>query len=282
MDLDWFLALQITTGVFTLWVFTAYVTYGFPTLTGKKILLLIAHPDDEAMFFAPTLCWLTKPDLGNRVLILCLSSGDADGLGHIRKEELKKSALQLGITSEEHIVILEDDTQFPDSMTATWDAKAISNVLLRYFAPKASKASANAAPTSYIDAIITFDASGVSGHPNHISLLHGATAFLKALMQRHAGWECPTKLYTLPTTNIARKYSSILDCVVTIFTVMWRAKDKGSFPTPLVMVSGLGDVRRAQRAMTTAHKSQMRWFRWGWVGLSRYMVVNDLTREKIV
>jgi N-acetylglucosaminylphosphatidylinositol deacetylase len=40
-------------------------------------------------------------------------------------------------------------------------------------------------------------------------------------------------------------------------------------------------VRAAQQAMTGAHKSQMRWFRWGWVGLSRYMVVNDLKLEKV-
>jgi N-acetylglucosaminylphosphatidylinositol deacetylase len=31
--------------------------------------------------------------------------------------------------------------------------------------------------------------------------------------------------------------------------------------------------------MTTAHESQMRWFRWGWISLSRYMVLNDLKKE---
>lgn len=44
-------------------------------LRNKRILLLIAHPDDEAMFFAPTLLALTRPDRGNHVKILCLSSG---------------------------------------------------------------------------------------------------------------------------------------------------------------------------------------------------------------
>lgn len=47
----------------------------FPTLHNKRICLLIAHPDDEAMFFAPTLLALTKPELGNHVKILCLSTG---------------------------------------------------------------------------------------------------------------------------------------------------------------------------------------------------------------
>ncbi|KAK3686748.1 mRNA turnover and ribosome assembly protein [Vermiconidia calcicola] len=209
------------------------MTQTFPTLQGKRILLLIAHPDDEAMFFAPTLRRLSQKQLQNQILILCLSSGDADGLGHIRKDELKKSALQLGITHPDHVVVIEDE-KFPDSMTVTWDAKLIGNMLARYFAPNIANASTNSAPSASLDAIITFDAGGVSGHPNHISLLHGATAFLKTLMHRHTGWECPVKLYTLTTTNVARKYSSVIDSVVTVVTCVWRTKEKGAFPTPLI------------------------------------------------
>jgi len=44
-------------------------------LYNKRICLLIAHPDDEAMFFAPTVLALTRPETGNHVKILCLSSG---------------------------------------------------------------------------------------------------------------------------------------------------------------------------------------------------------------
>lgn len=47
----------------------------FPTLRNKRICVLIAHPDDEAMFFAPTMLALTRPETGNHVKILCLSSG---------------------------------------------------------------------------------------------------------------------------------------------------------------------------------------------------------------
>lgn len=50
----------------------------FPTLHNKRICLLIAHPDDEAMFFAPTVLALTRPETGNHVKILCLSSGTAN------------------------------------------------------------------------------------------------------------------------------------------------------------------------------------------------------------
>jgi N-acetylglucosaminylphosphatidylinositol deacetylase len=58
-----------------LWLYTSQLSASFPTLKGKRILLLIAHPDDEAMFFAPILLSLTRPELGNHVKILCLSSG---------------------------------------------------------------------------------------------------------------------------------------------------------------------------------------------------------------
>ena len=58
-----------------LWFSTGQLTNQFPQLRGKRICLLIAHPDDEAMFFAPTVLALTKAELGNHVKILCLSSG---------------------------------------------------------------------------------------------------------------------------------------------------------------------------------------------------------------
>ena len=50
-------------------------TRSFPRLRNKRICLLIAHPDDEAMFFSPTVLALTKPELGNHLKILCLSTG---------------------------------------------------------------------------------------------------------------------------------------------------------------------------------------------------------------
>ena len=70
--LTWSLIPFIVVGM---WYYTARMAASLPTLRGKRICLLIAHPDDEAMFFAPTLLALTKPEFGNHVKILCLSSG---------------------------------------------------------------------------------------------------------------------------------------------------------------------------------------------------------------
>ncbi|KAM3561918.1 hypothetical protein ARSEF4850_003008, partial [Beauveria asiatica] len=80
----------------------------FPTLQNKRICLLIAHPDDEAMFFAPTVLALTRPETGNHVKILCLSSGNAEGLGETRKKELVKSGMTLGLRDEEDVFVVDN------------------------------------------------------------------------------------------------------------------------------------------------------------------------------
>ena len=60
----------------SLYIYTASVVSArFPALRNKRICLLIAHPDDEAMFFAPAVMALARPETGNHVKILCLSSG---------------------------------------------------------------------------------------------------------------------------------------------------------------------------------------------------------------
>lgn len=188
----------------------------FPRLFNKRICLLIAHPDDEAMFFSPTVLALTKPELGNHVKILCLSSGDADGLGHIRKKELQQSAKHLGLRADSDVFIVDDPARFPDSMTATWSESDISSLLASAFAPDLASQSQSSAvrhrvpgtgpPTATIDVLITFDKHGISNHPNHCSLYHGAVHFLRALMKDKAGYTCPVTLYTLTTTSILRKY----------------------------------------------------------------------------
>ena len=79
-----------------------------PAIRDKRICLLIAHPDDEAMFFAPTVLALTRPETGNRVTILSLSSGNAEGLGETRRRELVESALVLGLRGPEDIEVVDN------------------------------------------------------------------------------------------------------------------------------------------------------------------------------
>lgn len=266
--------------IIALWVFTAGLSATLPGLRGKRICLLIAHPDDEAMFFAPTVLALTKPHLGNHVKILCLSSGNADGLGAVRRKELVKSGLLLGLRSAQDVLVL-DDPLFPDSMTASWDGRAIVSLLTSTFAPKMAKMPAKSAPETGIDVLITFDKHGVSSHPNHTSLYHGAVVFLRSIMQNHTGWKAPIQLYSLTSINVLRKYTSIFEAPLTVASTAIQRKQTGEFPAPLLFVSGVGGYRTAQKAMTNAHQSQMRWFRWGWIGVSRYMIINDLKKVAV-
>ena len=91
-----------------LYIYTSSVAQTrFPTLRNRSVCLLIAHPDDEAMFFAPSVLALTRPEAGNHVKILCLSTGDADGLGETRRRELQRSGVLLGLRSEEDVLVVD-------------------------------------------------------------------------------------------------------------------------------------------------------------------------------
>jgi N-acetylglucosaminylphosphatidylinositol deacetylase len=180
--------------------------------------------------------------------------------------------------------LIAPSRDFPDSMTSTWDKTKIASLLSSAFAPNLTnpmKTKGNQQPTATIDVLVTFDESGVSGHPNHISLFYGARHFIASLIHNRPGWNCPVDLYTLKSINIVRKYSSFLDALLSLVVMALSKKQMGAHPSPLLFMSGPQEVRTAQKAMKTAHNSQMRWFRWGWIGLSRYMVVNDLKLEKV-
>lgn len=76
--MTWVTWLSIPIVILTSLLFTSNVVKNqYPRLRNKRVCLLIAHPDDEAMFFAPTVLALTEPSLGNHVKILCLSTGQS-------------------------------------------------------------------------------------------------------------------------------------------------------------------------------------------------------------
>lgn len=197
-------------------------------------------------------------------------------------------------------------------MTTTWSAESITSLLSEAFTPqsqpqsngnpakksasskrKEATTAADKPPSATIDVLITFDRSGVSSHPNHISLYHGAVTWLRNLMKGKSGWNCPVMLYTLTSTPLVRKYVGILDAPASMILGVLdnfiggekrgtKADDgSGEKSKRLLFVNGPADYWRARGAMVHAHKSQMVWFRWGWITLGRYMVVNDLKRVKI-
>jgi N-acetylglucosaminylphosphatidylinositol deacetylase len=80
--IEWLQWALIPCVLLAVWAGTVEVANRFPKIVNKRICLLIAHPDDEAMFFSPTVLALTKPELGNHIKILCLSKGLSQAASH--------------------------------------------------------------------------------------------------------------------------------------------------------------------------------------------------------
>ncbi|XP_028937715.1 N-acetylglucosaminyl-phosphatidylinositol de-N-acetylase isoform X2 [Ornithorhynchus anatinus] len=179
---------------------------------GSRTLLLTAHPDDEAMFFAPTVLGLARQR--RRVSLLCLSAGNYYNQGEIRKKELLQSCDVLGISPSDVTVIdhryrcfrqTEGQSEniafawwrrrdLPDNPAVQWDIQLVASILLQLI------------EADRIDLVVTFDAGGVSGHANHISLY-------SALRYLHTEGKLPRgcRILTLESVNVVRKYISFLD-----------------------------------------------------------------------
>ncbi|PRQ18206.1 putative N-acetylglucosaminylphosphatidylinositol deacetylase [Rosa chinensis] len=82
----------------------------------RNVLLVVAHADDESMFFTPTINYLTSR--GHNIHILCLSNGDADGKGNTRKEELYQASAILKVPYQ-HVKIL-DHPDLQDGFGKLW------------------------------------------------------------------------------------------------------------------------------------------------------------------
>lgn len=161
-------------------------------------------------------------------------------------------------------------------MQITWDKQKIADVLASAFVPQSLQRPDDDDPTAMIDILITFDDRGVSSHPNHISLYHGAMQFLASLTNKRPSARLPVDVYSLTTVPITRKYLSFADSIISVAMMALSSQSDATHPASLLFVNGPDDVGRSIQAMTQGHKSQMVWFRYGWIGMSRYMVVNDL------
>ncbi|POS87791.1 hypothetical protein EPUL_001652, partial [Erysiphe pulchra] len=212
----------------------------------------------------------------------------SEGLGEIRKKELIKSGLKLGLRKEDDILVIENQ-DFPDSMTTSWDETKVASLLLDFFAPNFGRWSQEAFDKDYratIDILITFDSTGISRHPNHTSLFYGAKKFISTLADHGLHLASPVSLYTLTSIPMIRKYIFIFDILPSTldvtFAKMKKVGNTKNHPNPLIFLNGPEQLRCAQNAMKSCHQSQMKWYRWGWIIFSRYMAINDLRLEQLV
>jgi N-acetylglucosaminylphosphatidylinositol deacetylase len=94
-------------------------------INNKRILLAIAHPDDESMFFLPMIQNLIQR---NRVFLICFSNGNFDGQGKQREKELKYVCDHLGVTS---FGIIEHE-ELQDGMKERWNTSVISSITKKW------------------------------------------------------------------------------------------------------------------------------------------------------
>mmetsp|Transcript_12570 Transcript_12570/g.19374 ORF Transcript_12570/g.19374 Transcript_12570/m.19374 type:complete len:552 (-) Transcript_12570:41-1696(-) len=155
-------------------------------------LLITAHPDDESMFFTPTLRNLIHLDSKNErhnqkpnIQLLCLSNGDYRDVsdGPVRTKELYKACSLIGIdghkTSDTASVIVLDDDRLKDGPNEVWNSDLIANTVLEHIQTILSSIQKQQSTQPQLNInIITFDQGGVSGHPNHVDAFRGITHFL--------------------------------------------------------------------------------------------------------
>lgn len=207
----------------------------------SRVLFVVSHPDDETMFFGPTISTLCRnKDVG--VFLLCMSTGDFRKQGKQRKTELYKACDLLGIP-EENITILRC-TKLRDDPSVRWREELVSEILLHHV------------EANSIDTIITFDRHGVSGHKNHGSLFN-ACAFL--CMENRLPPKC--KVLNLRSVNLLRKYSFIFDIPMSFLLCK------------VAYIASLNDWINVQKAMA-AHYSQYVWYRKLYMVFSRYILIN--------
>ncbi|KAG0592108.1 hypothetical protein KC19_1G225600 [Ceratodon purpureus] len=123
-----------------------------------NVLLVVAHPDDESMFFGPTLLSLAQLGVYN-IRALCFSTGNADGLGSVRKSEMATACSVLKIPTENVDVV--DHPALQDGFSSLWDQTVIVNLLRK------------TVEDHNVQVILTFDSHGISGHPNHRAVHSG-------------------------------------------------------------------------------------------------------------
>ena len=63
----------------------------------SRVALVIAHPDDEVMFFAPSLIKIMKQIGRENFYLVCITNGNHYDIGDIREKELIRSGQTMGI-----------------------------------------------------------------------------------------------------------------------------------------------------------------------------------------
>ena len=159
-----------------------------------SVLLIIAHPDDEIMFWTPTISYLLSKKINFK--ILCLSNGNFLGLGEKREVEFDNVSRELNLPDN----VILNIPELQDNITMKWDEKKVAEVIDDFLKRNTD-----------VKTILTFDKNGVTKHPNHISCFEGLIYYLKENYE-----ECKKKniqIYTLDSFNFIFQYTWVIPMI---------------------------------------------------------------------
>ncbi|MQA81570.1 MAG: GlcNAc-PI de-N-acetylase [Streptosporangiales bacterium] len=140
-------------------------------LRGRTIVVLHAHPDDEAIFTGITIRRLA--DAGVRVVLVTATAGELgevlvplrpdETVAQRRIAELERAAELLGV---ERLVLLDHR----DSGLAQGPDGADPGALSRADVPVAARLLADLAVDERAEAVVHYDPRGIYGHPDHVAV----------------------------------------------------------------------------------------------------------------
>jgi LmbE family N-acetylglucosaminyl deacetylase/uncharacterized OsmC-like protein len=145
--------------------------------TWASLLVVVAHPDDESFGLGAVLEAFTRA--GTRVELLCFSQGEAStlhgaagDLASVRAAELDAAANALGV---KRTTLL----QYPDGGLAEVGRVRLAADVVA------------AVESSRADGLLVFDATGVTGHPDHVAATAAAVAAAETLNLPVLAWTLP-------------------------------------------------------------------------------------------
>jgi len=139
-------------------------------LSGRTVVVVHAHPDDEAIFTGATIRRLA--DHGARVVLVTATQGELGEpkvplrgrtVGQVRTAELERAAELLGVS---RLVLLGRR----DSGLPGWDSMHHPRALVRADLPAVASTVARLVEAERAEAVVGYDADGVYGHPDHVAV----------------------------------------------------------------------------------------------------------------
>lgn len=247
-------------------------------LLSRPFVLVHAHADDEVMFFLPTLQLLRArlpPALYAQSTVVCLTSNPllrATEYGACAAQLLGLAPAQVRVVHcpvrdecteraecpEATLVDVERETGLWDGFAHRYAAETVADVLVRALPRGLDWGAVN---------FVTFDARGVSGHPNHIDVARGV---------RHACSVHGATVFALDSVPCIVKYVPALFSLRFAQVVAAGENKRGKEAEEVVAVCSATARKTMLHALRHVYRSQLVWYRCCFAVISMYAYCNTL------